>query len=565
MTPRSPRARRAIATGACARTILVRGILAAATLSVALLVLPGRTARADDAAGATDPRTLFAAGRFDAARDAARAALAKDPTDANAARILQDALLAMGDAQGAAAVAPKGAPELLLQGLAARLEEPKAAIKALTPLTKADGAPAWLRLDLARKQLEKDTPSAAEAIANAYLKDRPDSAEGSSVLGAALAARGKTVTARDVYQRALEIEPGHAASAIGLADVLVEREQPEDAAAVLKAALGVHPHHPHLLVAHATHQSAAGEHDAALRTLTAVLALPVPKADVHALMAEVNRAKKDYKAAEACAAKALELDKEHVRALRVRGFVKFKRDDHAGALADYGTVATLRPDDAQIHADMALVHIMTGKLKDAEAAAKQALKLDKKLLDGHLRMGQVQYLNGKGKNAKKSFNAVLKQDKNHLLVNRYLGYVLLDEGKPKSALKHFQIVADALAKDSSSMRMVGRCQLGMGKVDDAVTSFREAVARNGQDGWAYFDLGKGLERQEKWDDAIAAYQKSIEVDGKLAYPHLYLAELLDEVQGEPEQALPHYKAYLELGGHDEGKAIEKRVKQLENP
>ena len=539
---------------------LVARVLAACLLTAAL-ALPVHAE--DKAAG--DAAALFTEGRFDAARDAAQAALAKDPTDAAMARILQDALVAMGDAKAAAAVAPQGAPEIVLQGLAARMQEPAAAIKALTQITKVEGAPAYLRLDLARAHIAKGTASAAEAVASAFRKDRPDSAEGASVLGAALAARGKEVSARDAFQEALASQPGRADAAIGLAQVLVTREEPDAALETLKQALAVHPRHPHVLIAYATRQAAGGDYPSALRTLQGVLTLPVPKADVHAQMAEVQRAKKDWKAAEACALLALGIDKENTRALRVLGFVKLKRNDHEGALAEYAKVATLLPEDAQIRADIALVYIVTGKLKEAEEAAKEALKLDKKLIDGHVRMGQTLYLRGKGKQAKRSFQAVLKEDKNHILVNRYIGYVLLDEGKPKSALKHFGIVADALPKDSSSVRMMGRCQLAMGKVDDAVTSFRDAVARNEKDGWAYFDLGKGLERQEMWDDALAAYLRAIEVDPKLPYPHLYVAELYDEVQGEPEKALPHYKSYLELGGHDEGKAIEKRVKQLENP
>ena len=517
-----------------------------------------------DEAGA-DAAALFAAGRFDEARDAAKATLAKDATNADAARLLQDALLVMGDAKGAAAVAPAGAPEVVLKGLAARVDEPKKAAKALTAIVKTDGAPPRFRLDLARAHLAAGTASAAEAAVTVFLKATPDDAEAMTLLADVLVVRNKKTTARKTYTAVLEATPGHAGAAIGLATVLAGMKRGDESREILKAALAVHPRHPHLLIAMADDQVRTGEYDAALRTLGTVLDLPVPKADVHAHLAEVHRAKADYKSAETCAKAATAIEQNHARAIRVMGFVKFKRGDLEGALGDYGAVALLRPDYAQIHADIALVQLTGDKLKEAEAAAKQALKIDKNLLDGHLRMGQVLYLRGKGKQAKKSFDAVLKQQKDHVLVNRYMGYVLLDEGKPKSAIKHFQVVADALEKDSSSVRMVGRCQLEMGKVEDAVNSFREAVSRNEKDGWAFFDLGKGLEKQEKWDDAAAAYEQAIAVDPKLPHPRLYLAELLDEVQGEPEQALPHYKAYLELGGHDEGKAIAKRIEQLEKP
>jgi tetratricopeptide (TPR) repeat protein len=175
----------------------------------------------------------------------------------------------------------------------------------------------------------------------------------------------------------------------------------------------------------------------------------------------------------------------------------------------------------------------------------------------------VLFQRGKPKLAKKELSAVLKKDDDDLRANRYMGYILLDEGKSKAAAKLFDKVAELDPKDYDSLRMMGNAYLRMGKVEQAIESYQEAIGRNGKYGFAYFDLGRALEKQERFEDAAAAYRKSAELDKTLPHPHLYLAELLDEVLDEPEEALKHYKQYLDLDGHGEGGWIKKRVEQLE--
>ena len=118
-------------------------------------------------------------------------------------------------------------------------------------------------------------------------------------------------------------------------------------------------------------------------------------------------------------------------------------------------------------------------------------------------------------------------------------------------------------KDFDSLRMMGNAYLRMGKLEDAIEAYQEAIGRNGKYGFAYFDLGRALEKQERFEDAAAAYRKAVQLDKTLPHPHLYLAELLDEILDEPEEALTHYKQYLDLDGHGEGGWIKKRIEQLE--
>jgi tetratricopeptide (TPR) repeat protein len=540
----------------------------------ALLVFAGSAqpedAQAEDAPALATPTVDAAlaharAGSIAKAISTAKGVIKADPSHAEAGRLLQDLLRRAGRIDEARAVAAAAAPGPVREGLTARLGSGKAAAKQLEAVLKKDGAPARFRLDVASAYLEAGAPSTAESWAALFLSDHDGDAEGLTLLGSALAARGKAMSAGEAFEKALASVPGYAPAAAALAALHGAAGRASRSRKVLQDAIAIHANHPTLLAALAEDHVRAMELTDAVRVLTVLLTHPIALADVHAQLSEVHRALGALPASEASAKAALALDKSSPRALRSLAFVKQKRKQYADALKDYQAVALLRPKWAQIHVDVAFVLMLTDELKEAEAALKLAVKLDKRLLDAHLKMGMLLYLQGKGKAAKKSLGVVLKKKASDPSANRHMGYVLLDEGKPKKAIKHFQLVADQDEKDSSSVRMIGRCHLAMGKVDAAVASFEQAVSRNTKDGFAHFDLGKGLEKQEKWEEAIAAYEKSIAVDAKLAYPHLYLAELYDEVQGEPELALPHYKRYLELNGRDENDTVKKRIEQLEKP
>ncbi len=500
---------------------------------------------------------------------AARAVMEADPANVAAARLLQDLLRELGKTDDAAKAVPTKASDLVRRGLLARVMEgnPKKAVAELTAVLREDGAPAIFQLDLAHALVALDRASSGESEATRYVKEHPGDVVGLTSLGHILVARDKAIAARKAFDEALEPDPGLASPAIGLARLHAAEDRPEDSRAVLGRALAVYPRNPSLLMALAEDQIRAEELDIALRTLGSLLHLPAEQSAVHVRMAEVHRLRTMLSDAERCARLALtvkpQIPFQRARALRVIGFVKQKADDLPASLEAYEKAAEAKPDWATIHVDVALVQLLMGKHLFAERTLKKAFELDEDHFDAHLTHGVVQFFRQDTKLAKKELAWALKRDKDNIRANRYMGYVLLDEGKGKNALRHFLKIAELDEKDSSCMRMAGRCHILMGRIENAIEAFREAIARNPKDGWAYFDLGRGFEKQEKWEDAAAAYRKSIELDKKISHPHLYLAELLDGILDEEKEAIPHYKAYLELGGHKEGGWIKKRIEQLE--
>ncbi len=529
--------------------------------ALALVLLSGTTFAGvtEDVAAA---RKHYRAGRFDKALESARSALKADATNVEAGMVAQNAQCAIDGRADLLKEIPAGAPDPLRKALTARVRGSDKALGELTGLLKETGFIRF-RLDVAHALLKKGKYAPAESALKPYLDANPEDPDGLALHGVILAARKKRKDAEAVLGRALGIAPGHADATIALATIHAGRDKDQDARVALKRGLAAYPSHPGLLRAMADDQVRVGEYAHAVATLTSMVRLPTDQSLVQARLSEVHRATGDLAKAEAAAKVAHAIDPSNANALRTLGFVLQKRDDFKGAYENFRKAAKLRPDWPDIFIDLGFLLTVENKLINAERELQKALALDKKSVEANAKLGVVFYLRSRYKEAKKYLGAALKRDKQHVPANRYLGYTLLAEGKTRNAIKHFRLVSELDPKDASSVRMIGRCLYDSGKMEDAIESFREAIGRDRNDHWSYFDLGKGLERLERFGDAEAAYRKAVELDPKFVFVRRYLAELLDDILDNPEEALEHYKAFLELGGKDSDKAIRDRVKQLE--
>ena len=543
----------------------MRVIPLAAALILALALLAGPVP-AKPGTTLADAQRLAREGETEDALKTLAVLVTAEPGNVAAWRLLQDLRGALDGIQAGAH--PDGTPEtptLVRRGLEARRLAPKEAAAALGTLLRDEAASPLFRLDLARALAAAGRASQAESELTRYIKEHPQDPEAHVLLGNSLRSRGKKTAARGAYEKALACTPGLAEPAVALARLLRDAKKGKAARALLEDARERYPRNPTLALGLADDQLRMGEAEAAVKTLRGAIdrKLAVGAGAVHMRLSQAYRLLGKLPETEASARKALEADPDCVPALRALGFVKQKKQDYDGALAEYEKVIQLRPDWPQGYVDVGFAKTRKEDRRGARKALEKALKLDKNHLDANLKMGIYYYLGENARKAKKHLEFVLKNDAECMPANRYLGYVLLAEGNPKKAMKYFERVSDGMPEDSNAMRMVGRALLEMGKLDKAVDAFRDAIGRDGKNAFAYFDLGKGLEKQEKFEDAEAAYRKSIALDAKLTHPNLYLAELVDEVRDEPDKALEFYKRYLELGGHDEGDTVKRRIEEIE--
>ena len=451
----------------------------------ALILLGAHGARAGDAAGdAADARQKALEGDFGAAIAHAQAAVKADGQDVRTARLLQDLLLHEGRAQEAKDLAPSLGSPIAARYLQARLLPAKEAAKALKDAKGDDGAPETLRLDLAEAMLRLGKVPSADSEAKSYVKDHPDDAEGYALVGRIAAHRGKARDARPALERALELLPGYAPAAVLLAEVLHDLKEPAQARSVLATALAQYSSNPELRIGLAEDQVRAGELDAALTTLEALVAERKRYAPGHAHLGHVHRLVDEMKEAEASARTALSIDSGNLLALETLGFVRFKAKDIKGSVEQYRVVLLADPTRIEPYVYIGFCLAIQNELDHAQEMLDKALKLDKEHIDANLKAGVVAYLRGKHRAARKHLTFVLKEDPTRVEAHRYMGYLHLAAGKAKEALKALEIVIQARPDDILSIRMAGRAQFDLGKKEQAQTLLERAVELDEKDHWA---------------------------------------------------------------------------------
>lgn len=81
----------------------------------------------------------------------------------------------------------------------------------------------------------------------------------------------------------------------------------------------------------------------------------------------------------------------------------------------------------------------------------------------------------------------------------------------------------------------------------------------------HYNLGVAYASAKLYDDAADEYKKSLDIDDSNADAHYNLALIYDTVQIRPEDALKHYRAYLELRPRAEDRdEVESLIKKLQN-
>jgi tetratricopeptide (TPR) repeat protein len=534
--------------------------LLACLFPVLLLTLGAADLRADDA---SDLRSKALEGHYASAIESGKAAVEANPDDIRSARLVQDLLLLLSQDEKAVAFAEGVASANTSRYLKLRQAEPKAAMNGLKKRKGEDNPPETTQLDFAWALLRYGKASSAETEAKAYVKDHPEDAEGHYLLGSVAMARGKEKNARPALEQALALVPGHPQAAVLLADVLHALEEPAEARRVLTNALSHYSTNPLLRIGLGDDQAKAGDLLAAESTLATLAKEGTGLAAAHSHLAHVLRLEGRYDEAAAEAKLALAIDAKDVIGLETTGFVLFKKKDLDAAMEKYAEVIGVDAQRVEPYVIIGFCHAMKRRLDDAKEMLEKALDLDKTNVSANLKMGVIAFGRGKHRDAKKHFELVLKSNPDNVVALRHMGYVTLSDGKAKEALKHLQRAMQlSEEEDAKTVRMVGRAYFDLGKKEEALAMFEKAVDLAEKDPWANFDLGKARDDAGEYDQAKQLYGIAIELDKTFCWPHLYLAEIYDDIDGDPESALEHYQRYLELGGPDDDKTVTKRIEQL---
>jgi tetratricopeptide (TPR) repeat protein len=168
-----------------------------------------------------------------------------------------------------------------------------------------------------------------------------------------------------------------------------------------------------------------------------------------------------------------------------------------------------------------------GRLDEAIAECREAVRVRPDVAEGHVSMGEVLGRQGKPDEAIASFDEALRLEPNRGCIHNDLGNALLRKGELDRAVAACkEAVRLGPANHPTHHDNLGRALALRGRLDEAIAEFREVIRLKPDDVAAHDNLGHQLRRQGKLVEAIACYREAIRLQPDFADAHNALAWLL---------------------------------------
>jgi tetratricopeptide (TPR) repeat protein len=152
---------------------------------------------------------------------------------------------------------------------------------------------------------------------------------------------------------------------------------------------------------------------------------------------------------------------------------------------------------------------------------------------------------GRLEDARACYRAALRLQPRHPLAHNNLGNVFKAEGRWDEAVRCYREALRVQPDLALAHNNLGLALHGLGRYDDAVASFLQVLKRDSDALEALVNLGSTYHQQGKWDDAITCYRRAISLNPQAAEAHYNLGNALQE-QGDFSGAAQQYLKTLRL-------------------
>ena len=196
------------------------------------------------------------------------------------------------------------------------------------------------------------------------------------------------------------------------------------------------------------------------------------------------------------------------------------------------------------------------RLSDAEKEFRRCLKLSSFSMkaDAHYNLGFALGDQGKLDEAIAAYREAIRLKPGYAEAHNNLGNALGEQGKHEEAEKELREAVRLKPDYAEAHSNLGNALGDQGKLDEAVAAYREAIRLNPDLAEAHYNLGVALGEQGKLDEAVAAYREAIRLNPDYAEAHYNLGNELRK-QGKTEEAIAEYREAIRLNP-DDAEALE---------
>src|SRR5262249_331918 len=185
------------------------------------------------------------------------------------------------------------------------------------------------------------------------------------------------------------------------------------------------------------------------------------------------------------------------------------------------------------HADgLHLLGVIAHETGHNEAAVDligKAITRNSRVADFHCNIGTALQALGRLTEAKAHYRQALRLNPNHAESYNNFGNALREQGKLEEAQRQFRRALGLRPGYSEAHYNLGNVLLDLGRTDEAVHHYRRAVALQPAFAKAHYSLGHALRRQGNLAEAAVCYQQAVALQPSWVEAHRKLASLLREL------------------------------------
>jgi len=276
---------------------------------------------------------------------------------------------------------------------------------------------------------------------------------------------------------------------------------------------------------------------------------------------------------------AMELDASSPSVHRLMGTLLSEEGNLEGAITEFRTALSLKPDDVEAHIGIGATLAIKGDIDGAIAEYRAALRLKPDHVTAHYNLGLELRNKGDIDGAIAEYRAALRLKPDSAEAHDNLGIALARKGnlddaiaehrialrlKPDFAEAHNNLgnalkakgdIDGAIAEYRAALRLkpdsaeahdnLGNALGAKGDLAGAITEHRVAVRLKPDDATAHYNLGIALARKGNLDDAIVEFHSSIRLKPDLAAAHYNLGIMLGKKR-QRASAAQEFCEYLRL-------------------
>ena len=184
-----------------------------------------------------------------------------------------------------------------------------------------------------------------------------------------------------------------------------------------------------------------------------------------------------------------------------------------------------------------------GRVDEAIAAAREALRQDPEVVEGHLLLGNFQSKAGRPEEAVRAYRKALALDPEHQGALFSLALAYKKMGRLEDAAAGFERAQKLDPRATKPLWQLGDLEMRRGRFDRAEAILEEGLARKGDRPSFLLKLGECYLEMKRWDDAEKRLREAQALRPDLAGLQYDLA-LVHEGRGEVVDAMGAYEADL---------------------